>query len=116
MKAITIRSIKSQGNSKTKALFWHLFVGTRGGNNRVRIINQLRNRPSNKNQISNDLKIEYKLVEHHIYTLEKSNLVTKFGSKYGATYIPSSLFEESENVFDEIVEQLKKVGGDQWLI
>ena len=48
-------------------------------------------------------------------TLEKNNLVTKIGDKYGATYFVSSLFEEGQEVFDEIVAKLIKNGGDEWL-
>jgi len=81
MKTLTIQSIKAQSHPETKGLFWHLFVGTRGGQNRVRIISQLRNKPSNKHQLSKDLELDYKGVEHHINTLEKNNLITKLGGK-----------------------------------
>ena len=81
----------------------------------MRIISQLRNKPSNKHQLSKDLGLEYKGVEHHLKTLEQNNLITKVGNKYGATYFVSPLFEESESVFDEIVEKLKKVGSNEWL-
>jgi len=115
MQAITIKSLKAQSHPQTKGLFWYLFVGTRGGQNRVRIINQIRNRPSNKHQISQDLHLDYKLVEHHLLALEKNNLVTRMGEKYDAVYFVSVLFGESELIFDEIVERLKKVGEDEWL-
>jgi len=48
-------------------------------------------------------------------TLEKNNLVTKIGTKYGATFFVSQLFEEGEAVFDEIVAKLAKKGGTEWL-
>ena len=115
MQTITFQSIKAESHPQIKGMFWYLFVGTRGGQNRVRIISQLRNKPSNKHQISKDLNLEYKGIEHHINTLEKNNLVQKIGSKYGATYFVSALFEENESVFDEIVTKLMKVGGDEWL-
>ena len=115
MQTITIKNIETKSHPETKGMFWYLFVGTRGGQNRVRIISHLRNKPSNKHQLSKDLGLEYKGVEHHLNTLEKNNLITKFGAKYGATYFTSSLFEENESVFDEIVEKLMKVGGDEWL-
>ena len=57
----------------------------------------------------------YKGIEHHMKTLEKNNLVTKMGNKYGATYFVSSLFDEGQYVFDEIVAKLIKNGGDEWL-
>ncbi len=116
MKTLTIQSIKAQSHPETKGLFWYLFVGTRGGHNRVRIISQLRNKPSNKHQLSKDLELEYKGVEHHINTLEKNNLITKTGNNYGATYFVSQLFEEAEPMFNEIVDKLKKIGGAEWSI
>ena len=113
MKALTVKNIEAKSHPQTKGLFWFLFVG-RGGHNRVRIITQLRNKPSNKNQLSQDLGLDYKGIEHHIKTLEKNNLLTKIGTKYGVTYFVSQLFEEGEAVFDEIVTKLKKVGGPEW--
>ena len=115
MQTLTIRSIEAKSHPETKSLLWYLFVGTKGGQTRVRIISQLRNKPSNKNQLSKDLKIDYKGIEHHMKTLEDSNLVTKIGSKYGATYFVSSLFEDGQEVFDEIVAKLAKAGGTKWL-
>ena len=114
MKTLTIKMIETKTHPQTKNLFWFLFVGTRGGNTRVRIITQLRNKPSNKNQLAQDLDIDYKGIEHHLKTLETSNLVTKLGGKYGVTYFVSPLFEEAEAIFDEIVTKLKKVGGPEW--
>ncbi len=59
--------------------------------------------------------MDYKGIEHHMKTLEKNNLVTKIGDKYGAIYFVSSLFEEGQEVFDEILAKLIKNGGDEWL-
>ena len=109
-----MKNIETKTHPQTKNTFWFLFVGTRGGLNRVRIINQLRNKPSNKNQLAQDLGIDYKGIEHHLHTLEENNIVTKLGGKYGATYFVSTLFEEAEELFDEIISKLKKVGGPEW--
>ena len=108
MKTLTVRSIEAKSHPETKQLLWHLFVGTKGGQNRVRIISHLRDKPSNKNHLAKDLGMDYKGIEHHVKTLEKSNLVNKFGSKYGTTYFVSQLFEEGEAVFDEILSRLAK--------
>jgi len=115
MQAITVRSIKAEGHPETKGLFWHLFVGSQGGHNRVRIISRIRDQPSNTHQLSKDLELEYKGIKHHLTILEKNNLITKFGGNYGATYIVSTLFEETELMFNEIVERLKKTGDPKWL-
>ena len=106
--------MKQKHTPKQRTCFGIFFAGSRGGLARSRIITQLRERPSNKNQISQDLDFDYKGIEHHLRVLEENNLVTKIGGNYGATYFVSSLFEESQEVFDEIVTKLKKVGGDEW--
>ncbi len=106
--AITIKSLKTKVHPETKKLFWFIFVATRGGMNRIRIISHLRIMPTNTHQLSKQMRLDYKAVQHHLKTLEQNNLVTKVGDKYGATYFPSVLFEDGEAVFDEIVEKLKK--------
>ena len=116
MKALTVKNIETETHPQTKNMFWFLFAGTRGGVNRARIITQLRNKPSNKNQLAQDLVIDYKGIEHHLKTLEKNNMVTKLGGKYGATFFVSTFFEESQALFDEIISKLKKLGGPEWSI
>ncbi len=108
MKAITIKSLVTKTHPETKKLFWFVFAGTRGGLNRIRIISHIRKTPSNTHQIANNIGLDYKAVQHHLKNLERNNLVTKAGNKYGATYFPSVLFEDGEAVFDEIVSKLKK--------
>ena len=109
MKAITVRALKSTTHPETKKLFWFMFAATRGGNSRIRIMSFLRDSPVNANRLSLELEMDYKGIQHHLKTLENNNLVTKVGNKYGITYFPSVLFEESEAVFDEIVSKLKLV-------
>jgi len=67
----------------------------------------LRKMPSNKNQLSKELGIDYKIIQHHIKVLEKNNLVIKTGNRYGLTFCVLALFENNEIVFDEIVDRLK---------
>ncbi len=107
MKAITIKSLETKTLPETKKLFWFVFVATRGGMNRIKIISHLRNMPSNTHQLANSLGLDYKLVQHHMKNLEQNNLVTKVGSNYGATYFPSVLFEDGEAVFDEIIAKIQ---------
>ena len=114
MQALTLRSIETKSHPQTKAMFWHLFGSSRGALNRTRIINQIRNNPSNQHQLSKDLELEYKGIGHHLEILEKNNLIQKFGTKYASTYFVSSLFEESESMFDEIVTKLQKTGDKKW--
>jgi len=107
MQLLRARTIKAKSPLQTKIVFWGLFVGSRGATNRIRIISVLRNMPRNRNQLSIELDLDYKNIEHHLKVLEKNNLVIKTGNRYGLTFCVSSLFYYNEIIFDEIVDKLK---------
>jgi len=107
MQILRARTIEAKRHLQIKIVFWLLFVGSRGGTNRIRIMSVLRNRPRNRNQLATELGVDYKNIQHHIKVLEGNNLVKKNGNKYGATYYVSALFENNEIVFNEIVDRLK---------
>ena len=107
MQTLKARTLEAKRHLQIKIVFWLLFVGSRGGTNRIRIMSVLRNRPRNRNQLATELGLDYKNIQHHIKVLEGNNLVKKFGNYYGVTYCVSALFENSEIVFDEIVARLK---------
>ena len=109
MRAITVKSLETKAHPETKKLFWFIFVATRGGMNRIKIISHLRNIPSNTHQLAKAIGIDYKAVQHHLKNLEQNNLVTKIGNNYGVTYFPSVLFEDGETLFDEIITKLNNV-------
>jgi len=109
MLILKARTIEAKSHLQTKIVFWLLFVGSRGGTNRIRIISALRKRPSNRNQLATELGIDYKNIQHHIKVLEGNNLVKKIGNKHIVTYCVSALFENSEAVFDEIVDRLRLI-------
>ncbi len=69
----------------------------------------LRKRPINRNQLATELGMDYKGIQHHIKILEGNNLVRKIGNKHIVIYCVSTLFENSEFVFDEIVDRLKNL-------
>ena len=102
-----VRTIVSHAHSEIKNLFWFLFVVSRGANSRIRIMSSLRNIPRNRYQLSIELDLDYKAIQHHLKILEKNNLVIKTGNRYGLTYCISTLFDNNEIVFDEIVDKLK---------
>ncbi len=106
---LIVKTIKAKTHPETKKLFWLLFVGSRGSDTRIRIMSGLRKRPSNRNQLATELGIEYKAIQHHIKVLEGNNLVKKIGNHYGMIYYVSALFENSEAVFDEIVDRLQSI-------
>ncbi len=109
MQILKARTIKAKSPLQTKIVFWLLFVRSKGATNRITIMSALRKRPRNRNQLSTELGIEYKVIQHHLKVLEGNNLVRKIGNHYGVIYCVSTLFENSEFVFDEIVDRLKNL-------
>ena len=76
-------------------LLWFLFAGTRGGDNRIKILDLLIKNPLNINKISEELQLDYKTIQHHIRILEKNNLITRMGDKYGILYFISNYLEKN---------------------
>lgn len=95
-----------QDDLELRGLLWFLLGGTRGGENRARIIQKIRVRPSNMNQLANELNLQYKAVQHHIKVLHRSSLVIGSGEKYGMTYSLSSWMNGHLGIFDEICATL----------
>jgi len=91
-----------------KRLFWFLFAGSRGGSNRLRIVQTIREKPLNANQLAKDLELDYKAIQHHVNVLEKNNIITKIGEKYGITYFVSTFLEANMESFNEIIAKLDK--------
>ncbi|MDE1872351.1 MAG: winged helix-turn-helix transcriptional regulator [Thaumarchaeota archaeon] len=91
-----------------KRLLWFVFMGSKGGLNRMRLISVIRKKPLNANQLAKELDLDYKAIQHHIGVLEKNNLVTRVGEKYGAAYFISTFLEVNLEAFDEIVTKLEK--------
>ncbi len=109
MQTLKARTIEAKRHLQIKTVFWFLFVESRGGPNRIRIMSVLRNRPRNKNQLAIELGIDYKNIQYHIKVLEGNTLVKKIGNLYGVKYYVSALFENNEIVFDEIVARLRSI-------
>ena len=109
MKTLKARTIEAKSHFQTKKLFCLLLIGSRGSETRIRIMSVLRKRQSNRNQLATELGIDYKGIQHHIKILEGNNLVKKLGDQYGLTYCVSALFENSEDVFDEIVDRFQSI-------
>ena len=93
---------------QVRRLLWFVFAGSRGGLNRLRIISALKDKPMNTNQLANDLGLDYKAIQHHINVLEKNNLISKEGEKYGVTFFVSTFLEVNMEIFNEIAEKLDK--------
>lgn len=90
-----------------RRLLWHLLGGARGGENRARIIYELKNRPANLNQLALKLKLEYRSIQHHINILRRNGLVVPHGEKYGLTYFATPWLEAHYDLFLDICSKMK---------
>lgn len=91
-----------------KSLIWYMLAGSRGGENRARIVKALRERPYNANQLAEYLKLDYKTVKHHLKVLEDNGIVVSAKKlKYGSVYV---LSEEMERMFEEFREIWDRIG------
>jgi predicted transcriptional regulator len=85
-----------------RRLLWFLLGGKRGGENRARIIQIIRARPRNLNQLANELGLQYKAVQHHVRVLVSSSILISSGEKYGTIYMLSPWFEHHVEIFEEV--------------
>ena len=96
------------GDPYAKRLLWFVFTGSKGGLNRIRLISVIRKTPLNANQLAKELGLDYKAIQHHVNVLEKNNLITRVGEKYGAIFFISTFLEVNLETFDEIVTKLEQ--------
>jgi len=94
-----------------KRSLWNTLAGTRGGVTRISIIELLRERPYNINQLHEKLGLDYKTIQHHIKVLSGVNVITtEDKGKYGSMYFLSPTLEKNIYLIDEI---LGKIGQRQ---
>lgn len=86
-----------------RQLLWYLLAGTRGGVNRVRIIEAVKERPYNAHQLSEALRLDYRTVRHHLDLLQRNGLITRpAGDAYASPYFLSAYLEANYAVFEEV--------------
>jgi len=95
-------------DKQTRKLLLYLFTSTRGGFTRLRIIIHLLEQPYNTHQLAKELDLDYKAVQHHMKVLEKNNMVSKIGEKYGAIFHLSNFLEMNLGALDESIDKLDR--------
>ena len=89
-----------------KMILWSIIAGTRGGINRVKILNLLKTTPMNANKIATVMNLDYKTISHHVKILSKNNLVVKTEKDYGAEYYLTQIMKENQSVLEEIMQKI----------
>jgi len=86
----------------------HLVLGQKGGENRILIIELLRQRPYNINQLAECLQLNYRTIKHHIDVLSENGLLaTSSSAGYGEVYFLSPELEQKYEIFRSIASKLK---------
>jgi len=101
-------SAQRKPDKQTRKLLLYLFTSTRGGFTRLRIIMHLLDQPYNTHQLAKVLDLDYKAIQHHMKVLEKNNMVSKIGEKYGAIFHLSNFLEININALDEAIDKLER--------
>ena len=101
-------STQRKPDKQTRKLLLYLFTSTRGGFTRLRIIMNLLEKPYNTHQLAKELELDYKAVQHHMKVLEKNNMVSRIGEKYGAIFHLSNFLEININALDEAIVKLDR--------
>jgi DNA-binding transcriptional ArsR family regulator len=91
-----------------KYLLGWLIAGTRGGLTRAKIIETLKEKPQNANQLANLLGMDYRTIRHHLEVLQKNRIIISEGEGYGKTYFLSPAMEENYTLFEEILKKIWK--------
>ncbi len=91
-------------------MFWWVFVGTRGGKMRIKIIEALKQSPANMNQLAERLGVNYRTISHHLKVLEENGILVSEGPRYGKVYFLERSFEENFSLFQHVISGELKAG------
>jgi DNA-binding transcriptional ArsR family regulator len=89
-----------------KNLLWWIFGVTKGGIWRAKIIQSLKDKPANANQLANSLGLNYTTIRYHLDMLVKHNLVKKMEEGGITMYFLGMKMEESYPEFNKICKKL----------
>jgi DNA-binding transcriptional ArsR family regulator len=81
---------------------WWLIAGSRGGENRARIIETLHDKPLNAHQLAEILNLDYKTIRHHLDLLITNQIIIPEGSGYGKIFFLTEVFDTEYNEFIDI--------------
>jgi len=97
---------QSGPNPRFKMILWFIIAGTKGGVNRAKILNLIKDTPMNANKIATVLNLDHKTIVHHVKILSKNDLVIKAEKDYAAEYQLTQIMKENQSVLEEIMQKI----------
>ncbi|MHA7647998.1 ArsR family transcriptional regulator [Nitrosopumilus sp. S4] len=97
---------QSVPNPRFKMILWSIIAGTRGGINRAKILNLIKDTPMNANKIATVLNLDHKTVVHHVKILSKNELVVKAEKEYGAEFHLTQIMKDNQSILEEIMQKI----------
>lgn len=77
---------------------------------RIKILKSIIDDPKNANQISKDIDVNYRTIEHHLKLLSENKLIMAQGEGYGKVYFVSSLISENMHLLKKVFNETEKEG------
>jgi len=87
---------------------WHLFVGTRGGIQRARLVRLIETRPYNANELAVAVGLDYKTVRYHLRVLVDNDVLIASGDRYGTLYFWSASMTDNREGWRQIWKSMEK--------
>lgn len=106
-------TMRQNSDTVMERVLWYLFAGTRGGENRAKIVQSLVEQPQNPNQLANNIGVDYNTIQYHLEKLEENRVVEQEQEGYGALYFITAQFEENKEQFCDIL-QSESILDKEW--
>ncbi len=87
----------------------YLMLGQQGGENRIKILEKLKDRSYNVNQLSNELDLNYRTIKHHVERLLEHDLIEPSGEDYGEVFFLSQRLEDNFEMLEKMKKKLETV-------
>lgn len=85
-----------------------LLISRAGGRTTVKIIDEILENPQNANQLSKNLKLNYKTIIHHTKIMQEHNYITKNTFKKTYYYHPTEKLIKNLDEYYYIKKELEK--------